>query len=181
MARLFKTLNWCLDLLFPKHCLGCGQEGFYLCADCNASLPTLFSANCFICGRRSPTGYACDNCRREKHSALAGILVAADWNNLLLRQIIYEYKYRLVKELAVPLAELIITFWERMNFVNLLNCSNVEMILIPVPLHGRRLAWRGFNQAEVLAQKIGDHFKITLVKNILVRSRHTLPQREIKD
>ncbi|MBU3901223.1 hypothetical protein KKF25_01090, partial [Patescibacteria group bacterium] len=108
----------------------------------------------------------------------AGILVAADWNNLLLRQIIYEYKYRLVKELAAPLSQLMINF---LQTDKLMNYPTDKLILIPVPLHGRRLAWRGFNQAEVLAQKIGDHFKITLVKNILVRSRHTLPQREIKD
>jgi len=108
--------------------------------------------------------------------------VAADWNNLLLRQIIYEYKYRFIKELAEPLSELIIKFlniaqpacWPKQPDHN-------QLLIIPVPLHGQRLAWRGFNQSELLAQKIGSHFNVNLAGNILIRSRHTLPQREITD
>jgi len=181
MKTLHTLTHWCLDLVFPKYCLGCGQEGFYLCAGCAASLPTLTGANCFICGRRSPTGYACDNCRRAHCSLLSGILIASDWNNLLLRQIIYEYKYRFVKELAAPLSQLMIAFLERTNFVNMFGGSNINVLLIPVPLHGRRLAWRGFNQSKLLAQKVNDHFNLPLLNNILIRSRHTLPQREITD
>jgi ComF family protein len=145
-------------------------------------MPTILSANCFVCGRRSPTGHACANCRKQNHSSLAGIFVAADWNNLLLRQIIYEYKYRFIKELAEPLSELIISFlniaqpacWPKQPDHN-------QLLIIPVPLHGQRLAWRGFNQSELLAQKTCSHFNIDLAKNLLIRYRHTIPQREIAD
>jgi ComF family protein len=108
-------------------------------------------------------------------------MVAADWNNLLLRQIIYEYKYRFVQELSIPLSYLMTVFLQRIDFVKIFKSSNVDLILIPVPLHGRRLAWRGFNQAELLAQKIATHFNSTLINDILIRSRHALPQMDIKD
>ncbi len=184
-SNLIKALNWCLDLIFPKYCLSCNLEGSYLCPDCLKSLSPLKSVSCFVCGRRSPSDYACDSCRHKERSLLAGILVAADWNNLLLRQIIYEYKYRFIKELANPLSELMINFLENSKpeswQTEPTNKEADQPILIPIPLHGRRLAWRGFNQAELLAQKISARFNIPLAKNILIRSRHTLPQREITD
>lgn len=179
---LNRILSWSLDLIFPRYCLGCGLEGSYLCRDCLKLLLPLNSASCFICGRRSPTGRVCQSCARQHHSYLDGILVAADWNNLLLRQIIYEYKYRFIKELADPLSELIISFlniaqpacWPKQPDHN-------QLLIIPVPLHGQRLAWRGFNQSELLAQKISGHFDLPLAKDLLIRPRYTLPQREITD
>ena len=178
MAILFKTFHWCLDLFFPKYCLGCGLEDSYLCSDCSKLLLPLKSVSCFICGRRSPVGYACKECCRARRSHLSGILVASDWNNLLLRQIIYEYKYRFIKELVDPLAELMITFL-RTN--KLADWPTDQLILIPVPLHGRRLTWRGFNQSDLLTQKISARLNLPLIKNILIRFRHALPQREIKN
>jgi len=184
MKSLIKFLNWCLDLIFPKYCLGCGLEGSYVCQTCFDSLLMCLSAHCFICGRRSPSGFACDTCRHKKRSALAGILVAADWKNLLLRQIIYEYKYRFVKELVDPLSRLMINFLEHSEpeswrIDQSINYPTDKLVLIPVPLHGRRFAWRGFNQAELLAQKISPRFNVPPAKNILIRSRHTLPQQTI--
>lgn len=179
MPSLHKSFKWCLDLVFPRSCLGCGKDGSYLCPDCFESLPVTANANCPFCGRRSPTGYACQSCRHRHYSLLSGILVASDWNNLLLRQIIYEYKYRFVKELSAPLSELMINFLERIDFVKMLKCSNVEMIFIPVPLHKKRFAWRGFNQSELLARQVGEKLNAEPSNDILIRSRRTLPQREI--
>jgi ComF family protein len=46
-------------------------------------------------------------------------------------------------------------------------------LLVPVPLHPRRLCWRGFNQALLLAQTFP---QAVIARNILVRRRPTLPQ-----
>ena len=58
-------------------------------------------------------------------------------------------------------------------------------IIIPVPLHSRRLRWRGFNQSELLAkhisEKITPGFPIPVVSDLLQRSRYTHPQMEIKN
>ena len=61
------------------------------------------------------------------------------------------------------------------------NWSTDELILIPVPLHGRRLAWRGFNQAEILTKKISGYFNTELNQSLLIRRRYTLPQKEISN
>ena len=176
--HLSKTLAWCLDFVLPKYCLGCGKEGIHLCPECFNSLPTTKSIACFICGQRSPSGRTCQNCRHKHHPYIQGILVASDWNNLLLRQIIYEYKYRFIKDLADPVSQLMINFLQTNKPTN---WQADQLIIIPVPLHPRRFAWRGFNQAEVLAKKIGDCSNAPCDNNILIRRRYALPQREIAD
>ncbi|KKT24430.1 MAG: Phosphoribosyltransferase [Parcubacteria group bacterium GW2011_GWA2_43_9b] len=178
MTTFSKIAHWYLDLIFPKFCLGCGQEGSHLCLGCFDTLPITKSTACFICGKRSPSGQACQNCRRKHHSFLSGILIASDWNNLLLRQIIYGYKYQFIKELAASLSQLMINFLQTNKPTN---WSTDELILIPVPLHGRRLAWRGFNQAEILTKKISGYFNTELNQSLLIRRRYTLPQKEISN
>lgn len=173
-----KIAKHILDILFPKYCLGCNKEAFYLCPTCLDKIPAQKSITCFICGRRSPTGESCQNCRHKNRFSLNGLLVASDWNSSLLRQVIYEYKYHFIKELSKPLSEIMIKFLETYALRNL---KTDEIILIPVPLHPRRFLWRGFNQAEILAQKIGGYFDLTTANNILTRPRHTFPQADIKD
>ncbi|MBX4211624.1 MAG: hypothetical protein KW806_02415 [Candidatus Yanofskybacteria bacterium] len=53
--------------------------------------------------------------------------------------------------------------------------------VIPVPLHYRRLNWRGFNQAELLAKQIARYFKLPLETSTLTRIRSTEPQAFITD
>lgn len=47
--------------------------------------------------------------------------------------------------------------------------------LIPVPLHPKREAWRGFNQAMLLAEHLG-HIRSLPVENALQRTRETETQ-----
>jgi ComF family protein len=48
-------------------------------------------------------------------------------------------------------------------------------VLIPIPLHWRRYAYRGFNQAEVMAQQVA-HYNGATVAPALTRIRHTAYQ-----
>lgn len=54
-------------------------------------------------------------------------------------------------------------------------------IILPVPLHPKRLRWRGFNQALVLARVIGRRWQIPVDPFILVRSRETPPQTQLSE
>lgn len=167
-------LDWLLDMIFPKYCLGCGQEGSFLCQDCFKNIPLNNSVLCPLCGQRSPSGRICEHCLRKKSDPLSGLLAASDWENELLRQIIYAYKYNFVAELALPLSELMRQFLSS----HLIHFEHKKLILVPVPLHQRRLAWRGFNQAELLAENIASAFGLELFLG-LKRKKFTPPQVEI--
>ncbi len=49
-------------------------------------------------------------------------------------------------------------------------------LIVPVPLHRRRLWWRGFNQAALLAEEISRRLAIPLDATAIVRKRATAPQ-----
>lgn len=48
-------------------------------------------------------------------------------------------------------------------------------LLVPIPLHWRRYAVRGYNQAEILAQALGTCWQVPVV-NLIQRKRHTALQ-----
>jgi ComF family protein len=163
-----------LDMIFPKNCLSCHKEGFYVCPDCFVKIPLQKGIRCYVCGRRAPNGKTCSDCKTKIDSKLTGLLIASDWNNMLVRQMIYEFKYRFIKDIDQPLGNLLIRFFELNKIMN-------SQILIPVPLHKRRLSWRGFNQAQLLASQIKKYLNIPMADNFLIRKQYTFPQMEIKD
>jgi ComF family protein len=46
-------------------------------------------------------------------------------------------------------------------------------LVVPVPLHPKRLRERGFNQARLIASKLAQRFRLPLDDNSLVRTRYT--------
>jgi ComF family protein len=56
-----------------------------------------------------------------------------------------------------------------------LNAGDYDLV-IPVPLHRRRLRWRGFNQAALLGAEIARRMKCPIDVRTLTRIRHTPPQ-----
>lgn len=200
ILKAYRITASILDTIFPKICLSCGCEGHYICRECFVKIPIKNDFHCLICGRRSPTGKKCFNCE----SQLSGLFVASDWNNMLIRRLIYEYKYRFVKELSKPLAEIIIKFINQNFKIELMNGNkkteskiqsiNIDKqnnkiqkidwqktILIPVPLHKRRLIWRGFNQSELITDIIAEYLKVPVIKNLIFRKLNTMPQMKIKN
>ena len=49
-------------------------------------------------------------------------------------------------------------------------------VLVPVPLHSRRLRERGYNQSALLAAEVGKRNGLPVVTDSLVRLRHTKAQ-----
>jgi ComF family protein len=85
-----------------------------------------------------------------------------------LRSAIHEYKYRGARELATPLAGLMLDCWHR----NHLSADG----LVPVALHRRRRRERGYNQATLLARELAQGLPCPMMEDVLHRDRPTLPQ-----
>jgi len=143
---MWKTI---LDILFPIQCLGCNQEGKFLCHSCFKSIPL--------------------NTKETKDN----LLISSYYKNQLVKELIHRYKYDFVRDLAKPLSLLMIERLKRENIENL--------ILVPIPLHTKRLKWRGFNQSELLAREIGKKMDIPIFDNILIRTKYSLPQAKIQN
>ncbi len=182
------------DIIFPKKCLSCKKEGTYLCPECFAKIPIKTTFHCHICHKRSPCGKTCPECKEKAKSALTGLLIASDWRNLLVKQLIYECKYRFIRELTQPLALIMakfltsnhLTAWPTQSHIiaqtdKLINWSTDKLILIPIPLHKRRENWRGFNQAKIICNHLTEYLNILTIENLIIRDRQTPPQMDIKD
>jgi len=144
------------NLFFPKKCLGCGKSDTYLCPDCFRQISL--------------------NCQPEIY--LGWIISATNYVDPLIRKLIKSFKYHFAQELSEPLSQLLIRLLEQ-NFQFLI--SNSQFIIIPIPLHKHKLRYRGFNQAELLGQKIAEHFNLPIKTDILKRTIPTSPQVNIKN
>jgi ComF family protein len=85
-----------------------------------------------------------------------------------VRQAILQLKYKHLKTMATPLAQLLAEF--------LSSHPLKGDVLIPVPLHPRRLRERGYNQASLLALELGKLISLPVVEDTLVRVRDAVPQ-----
>ena len=68
-----RVLSAALDLLFPRRCVGCDEEGSFLCARCEAALPRLAPPFCRLCAQPLTSGDVCGRCRETPLAGLEGI------------------------------------------------------------------------------------------------------------
>lgn len=98
-----------LDLLFPKRCVGCGQFGSYFCLRCIQSIKQS-DLICPKCERLAVGGQTHPVCRRR--FGLDGLWSLGIYQDPL-RLAIKKLKYRLVRDLAETLTEIMVEYWAR--------------------------------------------------------------------
>jgi ComF family protein len=155
-----------LDLLFPRWCIGCGREGDYLCESCRRTLSVISPPVCPRCGRPQSQGELCPGCV-EWQAVIDGIRSPFLFDGLI-RRAVHELKYRNLRALASPLAELMYDY--------LIRNPVPGDILIPVPLHRKRQKERGYNQSALLARELGKLTGLPVEENYLIRRSYILPQ-----
>lgn len=160
--------DFLLDVFFPKFCVGCEKYGNYVCEKCVKEIEPIKTSTCPECGKISPLSNFCLNCKRKLDLSLIGIIIAVSYKAGPTREMIHHLKYSGFTELADLLGELIV---QRLVAESL--PSNV--VLVPVPLHIKKQAERGFNQSELIARYVSNRTKIPTV-SALIRTRKTESQ-----
>lgn len=179
MANLLKTIQeLILDFILPINCLGCSREKDWLCQNCLNSIPLIDKFTCPNCQKVSLAGQTCIECRYK--TPLSGLVAAVSYNQPLVRQAIHKLKYDSIFALAKPLGQLLIKILSDSPF-HLSLFKEQNFLLIPIPLHQRKLSERGFNQSELLAQEISRKFGWPMETEILKRIRYTKSQTELKE
>ena len=54
-------------------------------------------------------------------------------------------------------------------------------LIVPVPLHPKRLRWRGFNQSVLLARQVSRAYDLPMDPFIVVRHKETTPQTQLSE
>jgi ComF family protein len=164
---LKKATDFVLDLLFPKFCVGCSSEGKWLCEVCAKKIIQIKTPTCPTCQRVTPNGQFCQRCRSK--SNLTGLIVAAYYEEGPLKEAIHTFKYDKIFDLADDLGKLLSGSLDR----SLMDKWTVRRtVIISVPLHKKRLAERGFNQAELLAKHIAGNSKWLQINSKLIRHKY---------
>ncbi len=167
----------CLDLLFPPHCLLCdkilpqGAETF--CPDCLIQIEFLCPPFCRCCGMMVAGGperrQLCGDCLRHPPAfmeAMACISYDQPAAGLLHR-----LKYNRDTTVLPGLAKII-----GLSGRAVLPCPD---LIVPVPLHRRRLRERGLNQSVLLARLFFPARLVDIRLDILKRIRDTPAQTSL--
>ena len=148
--------------VFPSKCAACGALGAGICATCLARARPLDPPDCRQCNRPLDYGDQCAACRAEQRR-VDRVFVRYPYVTPL-REAIQRLKYENRRYLARELAAIAVTA--------LPDGLNVDAIL-PIPLHPRRLAERGYNQSALLAANVAELLQIPLDDRLLRRERAT--------
>ncbi|WP_307718736.1 ComF family protein [Azospirillum sp. B4] len=162
-----------LDLILPPRCLGCGEAvaaAGTLCGTCWRGVTFITAPQCAGCGRPFPhdmgDGALCAICVAAPLAF--GRLRAAVLYDDASRPLILGFKHGDRTEAAPLLAS-----WMARAGADLLAEADV---IAPVPLHRWRLFARRYNQAALLALRLGRLTGVGAVPDLLVRRRRTPSQ-----
>ncbi|NLL19994.1 MAG: ComF family protein [Clostridia bacterium] len=125
--------------------------------------------HCLRCGRpRSGTGDLCRDCLATTPPFRLA-RAAAPYDGPF-RQAVQKLKFQGALLLAEPLGQLMAetVLAEPMY-------TGVELV-VPVPLHRRKLRSRGFNQSSLLGKEIGNRLGLPLEEKVLIKERETKDQ-----
>lgn len=169
-----KWLQQLLYTLFPGTCILCdaaSHRNLDLCMGCEQDLPLLENA-CLRCSIPLSQGQTlCGRCFSktppyERCVALYRYVPPID-------QLIIDFKYNRKLLIGKILAYLL-----AMHLQSLYQDDAPEL-LIPVPLHPKRLRDRGFNQALEIAVVVSDHCRIPIDNRCCRRVKNTDAQRNL--
>jgi len=165
------------DLLFPCRCLACDKPlGRYrlplLCNTCCSLLSPVVSPLCTCCGKPFPSGedHLCGECLGDSFSfdcARSIFLYQEPVSSLLV-----QFKFAGKLTGVVTLAELA----KQAGGENLFKEPD---LVLPVPLHIKRLRSRGFNQSLLLSRSCFPRWQGKIRTDLLLRHQPTIPQTSL--
>ncbi len=168
MKEIIKSF---IDLLYPKPatCYVCGKKGQgVLCPSCTGAVAFIEGRTCLRCGKGLSEHYEgsyCPDCAASQY-AFAGAFACFDYAETG-KQLLHRLKYEGEKGIAPVLAK-----WmhERIKQEQL----QVQAV-VPVPMHESKLAARGYNQSQLIAETLGRLMRVP-VADCLLRNRETKEQ-----
>ena len=177
-----------LDCLYPPRCRFCkkstsGEDEGCFCMGCQREIQLISHPLCVTCGRpfldAAGEDHECGACLARSplfSQARAWACYPREGDEKHpLRQVLQQFKYGRKVSLGKPLGALMARAG-RDDFRGI----SLDAI-VPVPLHRRRLRWRGFNQSVILGREVARLWGVFMDPFILSRTKETAPQTELPE
>lgn len=167
-----------LDLLYPPSCAACGarlalRDPAPWCLPCSASVEVLRPPYCASCGEPFDGEGPVHPCRRCLEAPPPFSLARAPLvYGGAVQEALARYKFGGQEFLGRELGALLAAGAPD------LDPARYELVAL-VPLHPRRLASRGFDQAAALGRAVARAHRLAFAPRLLRRLRHTPPQSRL--
>lgn len=164
-------------LLYPRRCPLCGElltkkEGL-VCGRCRPHIRLIREPYCLKCGKplANPEQEYCGDCQGTSRHFAEG-RAAFPYIGKIKKSIL-NLKLHNCRENAVFFAGAMAVVLEKY-----LSRWQIDVIC-PIPLYKKKQRYRGFNQAELLARPLGEHFEIPVIPDLLKKVEETSQQKEL--
>ncbi len=166
---MMNLLNAFLDMVYPPRCVVCDKAIYFpgYCDSCTGKIKPISGERCFACGQNIKY---CD-CKHYVYH-FDGI-IAPYYNDGFAQDAIYGLKFAdkfsCLDPFSNEMADLALKTFGK---------ENIDMICF-VPANKRSLYTRGFNQCELLANRISKRTGIPINKRILKKKNDVKTQHEL--
>ena len=163
-----------LDFALPPRCAGCAEiidELHSFCTECWLTLDWLGNAGCERCGMplEATDAALCGRCLAAPPplDRMRAAVVYGPLSRVIALKLKYGRKVALARTMARYMAPL--------------RGPEDDALLVPVPLHRRRLWWRGFNQSGLVAKQLAAQWDMPVDQELLRRVRPTPPLKGMNE
>lgn len=155
------------ELAFPNLCYCCVRHqpipGGILCAHCELELPFCEFSSLYY------------NDITSRMTGRVPLLWTASSiyfkTGSITQRLLHEFKYRNKREIGIEFGKRLAT-----EILSKIQANHKPDIIIPVPLHPKKLYIRGFNQSDCIGMGLAKALNIPLRTDILIRNRFTETQ-----
>lgn len=165
-----------LDAVFPEKCVICHdilkkRTTGALCSACRRQLHPVTEPRCKRCSKSLEVSEEelCGDCRGKAFYVTKGMALYS--YDRMMQTAIANFKYGGELSCGAYFAgELVKRYGTWIKEV-------LPEVILPVPVHKKKLRFRGFNQAEYMAAQIGMELGIPVMGDYLIRTENTRPQK----
>lgn len=165
-----------LDILYPEKCVVChrllrGTDGEKMCGECRKSVRPVTEPRCIRCSKpvMDMEEEWCEDCRGRTFYVEEGYALYpyAQPMRRAIRYLKYDGETAGAPYFADQMVERYGGWVQRLS----------PDVIIPVPIHKKKMRFRGFNQAACLAERIGERLEIPVDPDCIIRTQNTKPQK----
>ncbi len=192
-------INWLIDILLPRRCVLCdifilNISGQALCVDCWNKLKFITLPICNKCGsplapnlamdffiqskvinenntKTIETYMICNVCRTQTRKIYyKNIRAVFEYENWAIKHLIKNFKYNDDLKLCKIFVKWLLLLYNQI-------ADKID-IIVPVPLHRRKLMIRRYNQSAVLTALLSKTIDKMMIQDALIRTKNVISQNK---
>lgn len=180
MPFIRMTSTFFINTIYPHRCPSCKDivdSDLVFCLNCWKKLQFITKPTCSICGTplqfkiSDDNDIVCTNCLLKK--PYYDKAVSCFIYNKTISKAIFEFKFYKKMFLSKFFAK----------FIYRVAAQYLDQVdyIVPVPMSLKRLRWRGFNQALLLAKNLGTLSNKEIIRDLIIKTKHTKAQAKLKN